>query len=135
MSKTDEIDVLIWKWQNCKASECIEVFRKIAEYLASNWIYLVEWSQFEAWGKYYISPDRRRCVYIARNPRVDPVVRIVEEIKFRDAEELANKIWQDQKGVIPFKRIKERIREVFGVDVEMSDESKFLRLFGEAGDY
>jgi hypothetical protein len=139
VSKTDKpesIDVLIWKWKNCKTgNECTEAFRKIVEYVASNWILLVEWSQFEAWGEYYISPDGKQCVYVAKNPRVDPVVRIVEKIEFRDIEELANKIWRDQKGVIPFRKIRERIREIFGVDVKMSDENKFIRmLFGEAGD-
>jgi hypothetical protein len=136
MSQTQSIDTLIWKWRNCTTyDECSEAFRKIVEYVASNYIPLVEWSQFEAWGKYYISPDGKSCVYIAKNPRVDPTIRVVEKIEFKDIEELANRIWRDQKGVIPFKKIRERIREIFGVDVKMSDENKFvLMLFGEAGD-
>jgi hypothetical protein len=128
------IDELIVKFYGCGSdSECSGLFREIASYLASNWVYLVGWSGFGAWGNYYVSPDRRRCVYIARNPRVEPVLRVVEEVEFTDPLDLANRIWRDQKGIIPFKRIKERFREVFGVDVEMSRENELIvELFGES---
>jgi len=131
-----EIDALIWKWRRCETEEeCSSAFKQILNYLADNWVLLVEWSQFEAWGKYYVSPDRRRCIYVAKNPRVDPIVRIVEEIEFNDPAELANRIWRDQKGVIPFRRIAEEIKRVFGVDVKISAENAFIRmLFGEAAD-
>jgi hypothetical protein len=137
VSQTEElIDVLIWRFRNCRErDECRVAFREIVEYLADNWTYLIGWSQFEAWGKYFVSPDKRRCVYIALNPRLDPPVRVVEEVKFSNPTDLANKIWLDQKGVIPFKKIAEAIKAVFGVDVEMSEENKWIRvLFGEAGD-
>jgi hypothetical protein len=131
-----QIDVLVWKFKSCRSSdECREAFKKIVNYLADNWVYLIGWNQFEAWGAYYISPDRKRAIYVGANPRTDPVTRWVDIIEFSDPAELANRIWRDQKGVIPFRRIAERIKDVFGVDVEMSDENKFIRvLFGEAGD-
>jgi hypothetical protein len=132
----EEIDKLLWKWRICTTDdECASAFRDIVLHLNRNWYYLVGWSQFEAWGAYYVSPDRMRCIYVAKNPRVDPVVRIVEKVEFRDPADLANKIWLDQKGVIPFKRIAEEVKRVFGVDVEMTPENKFIRmLFGEASE-
>jgi hypothetical protein len=134
VSSSEKIDVLLQRWRECRTSEeCTSVFREILHYLAENWIYLVSWSSFEAWGKYYVSPDRKRCIYVAMNPRVEPTLRVVDEIKFNDPGELANKIWLDQKGVISFERIRERVKAVFGVDVEMDGKNKFIRaLFGEA---
>jgi hypothetical protein len=135
--KQESIDTLILKWHNCREyEECARAFREIVEYLHRNWIYLVEWSSFDAWGAYYVSPDRKRCIYIAKNPRPDPPVRIVEEVKFSNPDELANKIWLNQKGCISFKRVAEAVKRVFGVDVEISEENKWIRvLFGEARDY
>jgi diketogulonate reductase-like aldo/keto reductase len=134
MSK--HVDTLLWKWSTCKTDdECRETWKEVLEYLERNWIYLVGWSQFEAFGSYYVSKDLKRCIYIGRNLRVDPVVRWIDEIKFSDLTELANRIWRDQKGVIPFKKIKEHIKEVFGVDVKMTPENKLIRaLFGEASE-
>jgi hypothetical protein len=133
---SEHIDKLMFYWYSCKEEdECREAWKEIFGYLSSNWVYLIEWSQFEAFGKYFISPDRKRCIYIGRNLRTDPVTRWVDEIKFNDPAELANKIWLAQKGTVPFKRIQERIREVFGVDVEMSPENKLIRAwFGEASE-
>jgi hypothetical protein len=129
-----EIDNLLWKWHNCRDEEdCKEAWKKVHEYLRSKWVCLVEWSRFEAFGAYYVSPDLQRCIYIHRNLRTDPVTRSVEEVKFKDPVELANRIWLDQKGCIPFEKIKKRIRDVFGVDAKMSPENKLIRvLFGEA---
>jgi hypothetical protein len=134
--RDSKIDILMWKWYNCREyEECVKVFKDIVNYLADNWIYLVSWSGFEAWGKYYVSPDRKRCIYIGANPRTDPVTRWVNEIKFNDPAELANKIWLNQKGVITFSKIKKSIKNVFGVDVEMDERNRFIRLlFGEAGE-
>jgi hypothetical protein len=129
-----EIDNLLWKWHNCRDEEdCKEAWKRVLEYLDRNWHYLVGWSQFEAFGKYYVSPDLQRCIEIGRNLRTDPVTRWIREVEFKDPMELANEIWLREKGVIPFSKIKERIKEVFGVDVKMSPENKLIRvLFGEA---
>jgi len=136
LSESVNVDTLLWQWHSCRdEDECREAWKKILHHLANNWIYLIGWSQFEAWGSYYISPDKKRCIYIGRNLRTDPVTRWIDEIEFRDPNELANRIWRDQKGVIPFRKIAERVKEVFGVEVEMSEENKFIRmLFGEAGE-
>jgi hypothetical protein len=134
MSSKEKIDVLILRFKECRdEDECASVFKEIVNYLAENWIYLVSWSSFEAWGKYYVSPKKDRCIYIGANPRTDPTTRWVDEVKFTDPVDLANRVWRDQKGVIPFERIRERVKAVFGVDVEMNSENKFIRaLFGEA---
>jgi len=136
VSSSEKIDLLILKFKNCRTSdECREAFREIRQYLSENWVRLIGWGQFEAWGIYYVSPDKKRCVYVAINPRPDPPVRIVEEVEFKDPADLANKIWLDQKGCIPFRRIAEEIKRVFGVDVEMDSRNKYIRaLFGEASD-
>jgi hypothetical protein len=136
MSGTSEIDKLLHRWESCiDYEDCVRAWKEALHYLADNWILLVEWSQFDAFGKYFISPDRKRCIYVARNIRVDPPYRTVQEVPFSDPADLANKIWREQKGVVPFKRIAERVKEVFGVDVEMSAENKLIRAwFGEAGD-
>jgi hypothetical protein len=135
-TSTSEIDRLLWYWHKCTdEDECLRAWKDVLRYLADNWILLVEWSQFEAFGKYFVSPDRKRCINIGRNLRTDPVTRWIDEVTFKDPEELANKIWSREKGVIPFKKIRERIKEVFGVDVEMSAENRLIRTwFGEAGD-
>jgi hypothetical protein len=110
-----------------------KAWKEILHCLAENYILLVEWSQFGAFGKYFVSRDRKRCVYVGMNPRTD--LRWVEEIEFKDPEDLANRIWRDQKGVVPFRRIAEEVKRVFGVDVKMSPENRFIRmLFGEAGE-
>jgi len=134
MSEASEIDRLLYRWRGCiDYEDCVRAWKEILHYLADNWILLVEWSDFEAFGKYFVSPDKKRCIYIGRNPRAD--TRWIDEVEFSDPNELANKIWRDQKGVIPFKRIAEEVKRVFGVDVEMSPENRFIRmLFGEAGD-
>ena len=133
---SNEVETLLGKWYRCKDdSECREAWKAVLEYLANNWIYLVGWSQFEAWGAYYVSPDLKRCIYIGRNLRTDPITRWIDKVTFNDPAELANRIWRNQGGTVPFKKIRERIKDVFGVDVEMDQKNKLIRaLFGEASE-
>jgi hypothetical protein len=133
---SEKIDILLFKWYSCRTSaECAEAFSEIKKCLDSNWICLLCWGEFEAWGCYYISPSRDRCVYIGANLRMEPPVRWVNEVKFSDPAQLANTIWLNHKGCVPFKQIADRIREVFGAEVTISPENKILlRMFGEASE-
>jgi hypothetical protein len=128
------IDTLLFKWYACRSSsECAEVFKEIREYLASSWIRLLCWGEFEAWGCYYVSPNKDRCIYIGANPRTE--TRWVREIRFSDPCELANKIWANHKGCVRFERIRDVIKEVFGVEVTMSPGNRLLKMwFGEASE-
>lgn len=133
---SENIDELIRKRQlSTDPDERRKLFNKILRILGEKWTFLVGWSGFDAWGSYYISPDRKRCIYIAENERLEPVARYVREIEFNSPEELANYIWVEHKGTISFKEIAERIKDVFGVDVKLSPRNQWIRvIFGEAAD-
>jgi hypothetical protein len=134
MTDIVDIDKLIWMWKvSIDREERRKIFNKILQYLDKNWIYLVAWSGFDAWGIYYVAPDMKRCVYIAENERTEPITRVIKEVEFKDPNDLANYIWSEHKGIIPFKRIAKRIRDVFGVDVTISQKNQWIRImFGEA---
>jgi hypothetical protein len=133
---TNQLDALLFKWYSCRTSaECAEAFSEIKKYLDSNWIHLLCWGEFDAWGCYFLSPSKDRCIYIGANPRIEPPARWINEVKFNSPEQLANKIWANHKGCVPFKRVADRIREVFGVEVVMSRENRLLKMwFGEASE-
>ena len=136
LNHSDNIDELIRKRLLSKdPEERLKLFNKILKVLRTNWVYLVGWSGFDAWGRYYVSHDRRKCVYIAENERLEPPVRTVKVIEFSDPSELANYIWIEHKGTIPFKKIAERIKDVFGVDVKMTERNLYIWImFGEANE-
>ena len=135
IEKTFEIDELIRKRQlTTSPDEELKLFNNILRELKTIWIYLIGWSGFDAWGRYYISPDLKRCIYIAENERLEPPERTVKVIEFKDLNELANYIWLEHKGIISFKKIAERIKDVFGVGVKMTERNLYIRImFGEAG--
>jgi len=131
-----DIDELIRKRQlTTNPDEELKLFNKILKELKTHWISLIGWSGFDAWGRYYVSHDRRKCIYIAENERLEPPVRTVKVIEFSDPSELANYIWIEHKGTIPFKRIAERVKDVFGVDVKMTERNLLIKImFGEGSE-
>jgi len=131
-----DIDELIRKRQlTTNPDEELKLFNKILKEFKTHWISLIGWSGFDAWGRYYVSPDLKRCIYIAENERLEPPVRTVKVIKFKDPNELANYIWLEHKGIIPFKKIAERIKDVFGVGVKMTGKNLWIKImFGEANE-
>ena len=93
--------------------------------------YIVGWSQYDAYGEYHVDVTRKLCLYVHFNERAGTDNSTLYE--FDDLNDLANWIWESQKGTIPFNRIREAIKNVFGVDVQMAPENRIvLLLFGEA---
>ena len=92
--------------------------------------YLVGWSSpWDAWGEYWVKGDR--CVFIHYNGRAG--TDCSEIFKFSDPISLASYIYAAERGIIPFNKIAEAVKEVFGVDVSMSTTNKAIKqLFGEA---
>ena len=98
-----------------------------------NFKYIAGWSGFDAFGDYYIDLEKKLCLYIHFNERAGTDLSALYE--FDDLAELANWIWEEEKGTIPFKEIREGIKRVSGVDVAMSSTNRIIRLlFGEAGE-
>ena len=107
-------------------------YKKARELLLENknFRYLIGWTEFGAFGKYYVDLEKKLCLYLHYNDRTGTSNSALYE--FDNINELANWIWESQKGTIPFKRIREAIKNVFGVDVQISPENQMIRiLFGE----
>ena len=108
-------------------------YRKARELLESkeyNFKYLVGWTGFDAFGKYYVDVERKLCMYIHYNDRTGTSNSSL--YAFDDFSELANWIWEEEKGIIPFAEIRSAFKHVIGVDVQMSPENRMIRiLFGE----
>ena len=97
--------------------------------------YLIGWAEFDAYGEYHVDVTRKLCLYVHFNERAGTDNSTLYE--FEDLNDLANWIWEKEKGTIPFAKIRRAFKYAFGVDVVMSDRNKLIRiLFGEAtGDY
>ena len=108
-------------------------YKKARELLESeeySFKYLVGWTGFSAFGKYYVDVERKLCLYIHYNDRTGTSNSALYE--FDDINELANWIWEEGKGTIPFKEIRSAFKHILGVDVQMSPENRIvLLLFGE----
>ena len=96
------------------------------------YVYLVGWSSpFDAWGEYWVKGNE--CVFIHCNSRANTDCSLM--FKFSDPVSLANYIYSAEKGTLPFSKIAEAVKEVFGVDVSMSTTNKAIKLlFGEASE-
>jgi len=98
-----------------------------------NFKYVVGWSGFDAFGEYYVDIEKKLCLYMHFNERAGTDNSALYE--FDDLAELANWIWEEEKGTVPFREIAEGIKRVSGVDVAMSASNKVIKmLFGEASD-
>jgi hypothetical protein len=96
-----------------------------------NFKHLVGWTGFDAYGDYYVDIDNKLCVFIHYNDRANTDCSALYQ--FSDLNELANFIWEEEKGTLPFRRIAKAVKEVFGVDVKMSASARLEALiFGEA---
>jgi len=111
----------------------VDEARKLKNSKEYNFKYIAGWSGFDAFGDYYIDLEKKLCLYIHFNERAGTDLSALYE--FDDLAELANWIWEEQKGTISFKEIREGIKRVSGVDVAMSPANRMIRLiFGEASD-
>jgi hypothetical protein len=110
----------------------IDEAKKLRDSKEYNFRYLIGWTAFDAFADYYVDAERKLCLRIHFNKRAGTDNSALYQ--FDDFAELANWIWSEEGGTIPFREIADRIREVFGVDVAMSPRNKLVSmLFGEAG--
>jgi len=114
------VDELISSWmQTYNPRERLELFNRIWWKLETEWKRLAGWGGLGAWGAYYISPDKRRCIYIemkecwCTDGRYEPFARTIKEIKFSSPAELVDIIWRRHGGAIPLEQIVNAIHRVF----------------------
>jgi len=106
------VDELISSWmQTYNPRERLELFNRIWWKLETEWKRLAGWGGLGAWGTYYISPDRTRCIYLevkecyCTDGRYEPFVRTIKEIKFSSPAELVDIIWRRHGEAIPREQI------------------------------
>ena len=109
----------------------IDEAKKLKNNKEYNFRYICGWSGFDAFGSYYIDAERKLCLFIHFNERAGTDLSALHQ--YDDLAELANWIWEEEKGTVPFKEIREGIKRVSGVDVLMNSKNRIMQLmFGEA---